>query len=144
MGVKMKLIGGRRVARKFERLSDVAQKRVARPAVKKAMVPVNKTAKKLVAVESKTLKKSIAIGKVKTYKSSGAVVVLVGPKSGFERNIDGETRKPVKYAHLVEFGTINTRARPFLRPALKNNKAEVERIFASEISVQIAKEFARA
>ena len=57
---------------------------------------------------------------------------------------------PVNYAHLVEFGfkhyisgkTIP--ARPFLRPALDNNRGKVQSILVHELKVNIAKEVVKA
>ncbi len=32
------------------------------------------------------------------------------------------------YAHMVEYGTVKMRARPFLRPALNGSKAQIKQI----------------
>jgi HK97 gp10 family phage protein len=43
------------------------------------------------------------------------------------------------YARFVEFGTVKTHARPFLRPALENNKDEAAKIMIEALRQGIAK-----
>ena len=57
---------------------------------------------------------------------------------------------PVKYAHLVEYGFKHyisgehIEGRPFLRPALDNNRGKVQSILVHELKVNIAKEVVKA
>lgn len=39
----------------------------------------------------------------------------------------------VEYAPYVELGTVNMRARPYLRPAAENHSAEYRKIFETEL-----------
>jgi hypothetical protein len=71
----------------------------------------------------------------------------VGPDSEFERN----GRKPVKYAHLVEFGTAphyqpergvthpGSKPMPFLTPAFYDTRDEVVKRFGQKIGPEMEK-----
>lgn len=143
MAVEMKL-DEEAALKDFRRLEANVMNKIVRPAVGKAMVPVNKTAKALVDKDSLTLQKSIAILRPKTYKATGVVISVVGPRAGFMRVVDGKERRPSKYAHLVEYGTVNKAAKPFLRPALKSNVDNIRNILITEIGKGITKELAKS
>lgn len=79
----------------------------------------------------------------------------VGPDAGYERQTQYGVRKPVKYAHLLEFGTAphfqpgrgvthpGSRATPFLEPAFHATKDQVVRRFGSQIGIEMEKRAAR-
>ena len=154
-------------------------KKVARKAMRKAIQEgsrqIIKDARALVPVETKTLKKAIGV-KVRSYKSGAVIVALVGPRKDakgkpakYRRRVMVKTkgggqremwRNPVKYAHLVEFGTRphalgsgaklarkngkpgthqrgvmhpGSRPSPFLRPALDKNKSFVKQTISARL-----------
>lgn len=130
-------------------LKQGVRNRILRAALSKATTPMLKTAKRLAPVETGLLRKSIG-RKVKTYASTGSVVVVIGPRTGFRREVTVRGRKmirnPVKYAHLVELGhggPSPAPAHPFLRPAWDNHKAQAQRIVAAEIVAGIEREAAK-
>ena len=97
--------------------------------------PIRKAAKRYAASskDSGLLLKSIGLN-VKTVK--GVTSVRVGPRKGFEGKpkqvksrktgkIRTVTPNPIYYAHLVEFGTSRTAAKPFMRPAIDSTQGEV-------------------
>lgn len=51
--------------------------------------------------------------------------VLVGPNVTRGGGTFGGARTDGYYAHFVEFGTVNNRAQPFMRPAFQSTKAAV-------------------
>lgn len=59
---------------------------------------------------------------------------------GVEGGAAGNTRVPPTYWRHVEFGTEDTPARPFLRPALENSVAEVSQRVADSLWARIKKE----
>ncbi|RWN33433.1 HK97-gp10 family putative phage morphogenesis protein [Mesorhizobium sp.] len=79
----------------------------------------------------------------------------VGPDSGVQRQTAFGLRKPVKYAHLVEFGTAphyqpgrgvvhpGTAPRPFLTPAFHSTKEEVVKRFGKKIGPEMEKRAAK-
>ena len=102
---------------------------------------------------SGALKKSLG-KKTKTNTKTDAVFVVVGPRSDQKFSIDfkppGEnkfrTRKPSRYAHLVEKGRKGFRGypgNPFVEPAYNSTKGEFlsiyKRVMASEIERAAAK-----
>lgn len=101
-------------------------RQVSRRALASASSVPLKAAKRQVTKETGQLKKSLGKKAPKTYQS-GVIVVVIGPREGFKDPDTG--RNPVKYAHLVELGTVRARAKPFLRPALMSTKDEAIRVY---------------
>jgi len=120
----MKISGDRELARALDVLGDKANQ-IVKPAVNAGLTPINKAAKRNVPTDMGLLKRSI--GKlVKVYKRSGVIYGAVGartsPQFSAPDAAQGRVRIPKNYAHLVELGTIDQPARPFLRPALDANR----------------------
>ncbi len=111
------------------------------------------------AVRTGLLRKSLGV-KLKSNFPKGYVYGVVGPRRGFKREIGQmieanairslERRgaridrkpvyaDPVRYAHLVEYGTKHSQAKPFMRPALDENKTRVIDLMTSVIREAIAK-----
>lgn len=147
-GFGVELIGDRQTIRKLKRMSDIATRRIMRPAVTKALVPINKAAKRKAPVETGLLKKSIGT-RVKTYARAGIVWGGVAPRSGYKTvDEDGRSRDPVNYAHLVElghmaYGNVYIPARPFLRPAIDTQRSKALAIVRTMVKVGIEKEARR-
>ncbi len=139
------LLGGKQMAKNFSKLSRRTQGKIARSAGSKSMTPVNKAAKKNLrqngSVESGALVRSIG-KKLKQYRKGGTTTVNIGPRVSSQYDVPwaGRIRKPKKYGHLVEFGTWQSRAKPFIRPALENNENVVLSILGSDMGAKIEKE----
>lgn len=77
------------------------------------------------------------------FKQTGDLMVSVGvatPKGRIPRgNPDEGAGGPTFHWHLVELGTEQARAQPFLRPALESNIDAVQSVFADKLSAQIDK-----
>lgn len=125
--------------------------RILRPALQAATKPMLDLARSTVRIRTGVLRKSLA-RKTKTYRKNGVVVVIIGPRKGFKKlaTIKRGRNKgkkiyadPIRYAHLVEFGTYRTRAYPFLRPAFHRLKARAVAIMKAKIMEGIHKELAR-
>ena len=79
----------------------------------------------------------------------------VGPASNYERDTQYGKRRPVKYAHLLEFGTAphyqpgrgvthpGSRAEPFLTPAYLSTREEVVQRFGKRIGPEMEKRAAQ-
>ncbi len=134
-----------------KRLADISQK-AATEAIQKGMRAacqlIAKDAKARVRVRTGLLRKSIG-WKVKTYPSK-IVVGIVGPRKTFKTRIDGKIVRrslrtqvngkwvnPVKYAHLVEFGTVHSRPFPFMRPAWDANRGKIGAILTRHINLAL-------
>lgn len=68
-----------------------------------------------------------SIGKKEWAKGGKAVAVIVGPRSKYQREIDGKVRRPIRYAHIVEEAThfLTDSISDQDRENLKNNVKEL-------------------
>ena len=79
----------------------------------------------------------------------------VGPNAGFQRNTEYGPRRPVKYAHLVEFGTAphyqpgrgvvhpGSAPHPFMAPAYYSTRDQVVKRFGDKIGPEMEKRAAK-
>ncbi len=126
--LRIKIEGDKELRRLLTGWTPVQQRRITRPGIAKASRVVSRAVKEAAPVESGLLKRSIGV-KMVTYKNTGTVVGIVGPRRGYKRIVavvDGRTqaftranverlgsrgprrlawRDPAKYAHLVHGGT---------------------------------------
>lgn len=136
------ITGDKKLQRQFRALKGGAQRKIMRPALRNAAKPIVKMARSLVPKDERALEKSIGT-QINTYKTTGSVIVRIGARSGYFL-FDGLRKKdPIHYTHLVEFGTVNTPPRPFLRPAMDSNKNAVKAIINKTVGQGIRKELAR-
>jgi HK97 gp10 family phage protein len=113
-----------------------------REAVTKAARPMRQAVKALAPKQSGLLRRSISI-KIRTYKRSHMVMAVIGPNRETKGIYNGEERRPIKYAHLVEFGTADIAGRPYFRPAFDSTKKESLRIYKIEVGRSIHRIAAR-
>ena len=140
VGFGVELEGAEALRKTLNKLASGTQRKAVRPAVSKALTPINKEAKRR-APKGKAdegggylrpghrpgdLRRSIG-KRVKVYKYSGVVWGGVGPRKG-------HADTPGLRVHWVEFGRPkhNAPAQPFLRPALQAKRAEALRILGKE------------
>lgn len=150
----MRVDGAADVMRAFAELSTGAQRRVARPAVREASTPVlraiRKNAPRKKDPRTGQLRKSIT-RRLKTYKHSGAVIAIIGPRRKFiTQDKYGRKVNPTKYAHLVEFGTAAHRVgnrmhpgakpKPFMRPGWESSSATAMATMHRRLRIEIEKE----
>lgn len=160
--VHMSVVGDKELVGKLSKLGDRVYKKVVGQASRKAFAPVVKTAKSLAPKETGLLKKSMGV-KQKKYPRAGRIVTLVGPRTGFGTTVttegpDGKPREtyrdPVKYGHLVEFGTAphkvgdydhpGSAPQPFMRPAFDGNVNKSKSIMKSELAAGVEREAKKA
>jgi HK97 gp10 family phage protein len=103
------------VFKRLGHLNRTVRNRILRAAINEATKPLLDDAKQRAPRQSGLLRKSLG-RKVKTYRASGVVVAIIGPRSkpSFKRQVTvrdkrtgktrSEYRNPVKYAHLQEQG----------------------------------------
>ena len=130
----IRVVGAKEIQMNLANLADpkTMEKKVLKPAIRKGLRVILKTAKKKVPEKTGTLKKSFGVGfKKKT------MIGRVGVRQKSAVVINGKNVDPAKYAHLVEFGTKTAPAHPFLRPALEESR---EAAFAA-ISEEAKKKF---
>ncbi len=160
--ISTKLDGIGQVVLNLQSVDKNVRKKLLRKAITKATQPVAKAAKRGArdvvnqvaandevgqAMKSSGLMAKSIGSKVKTYPS-GVVVGLVGPRSGFNRQVGVRKRgakigqpinvDPIFYAHLVEYGTRRSRAKPFMRPAWDQTKDQAQAAIVSVLTDGIA------
>jgi len=155
--ISLNLKGDKELVAALKSIGDVTFRKVMRSATNAAMQPVLRSARSNAASIGRhhTIAKSL-IKKTKTYPRNNVVVTLVGP----DKDYVGENgHRPVKTAHLVELGTAahvtrtteqglvvthpGTPPRPFLRPALENNRTGVENALIKKVKERVPIEMAR-
>ena len=137
----LRIEGDEEIISKLQYLSAATQRKVIRPAANYAWTPVNKEAKSNAPVDTGTLKKSIGKKSV-TYGGSGTVVVMVGARKS-PQYIGPDGRKPWKYYHIVEHGTVNRPPNPFMRTAFNRQKTNAERRLYEKTWFYLRKEIAK-
>lgn len=150
--ISLKIEGLKPYLKAMQSLKGSAQRRVLRKAITDATKPVLKTAKAKAPKDSGLLRKSLG-RKTVTLKKRATVIGMVGPRTGFKKEVtvrrsarkpSVEIRDPNRYAHLVEFGTSHSAARPFLRPAWDANLSKVKTIMTKRMGKEIEIEAAKA
>lgn len=137
--IKFEVEGWRNLDNKLQKLSRAAGKRALREALKKAAKPIEDAAQSAVPVKTGKLKGSI-ITSTKLNKAQKRLQKKQGGKAAVELFVGSSS--PI--AHLVEFGTSDTAAQPFMRPAFNSTKEEVMNILAVEVGASIDKAIGRA
>ena len=124
----------------IEALADVKRtKKLATKAARKALNIAKKEAvKNAKALDNRNTPskvwKSIVV-KTKKSKNRGEVIMSLGFKGGAKKN-----NSDVYYWRFLEFGTVNSVAKPFLRPALYNNIEEITNEFSEKLNDDLMKE----
>ena len=138
--VKFKVNRGdfRRAQKSLDDIVQQVQRRAMKQALMKAAQPGLKSARAKVPTRYGHLKKALK-KKGKTFGKFNAFVI-VGPDRNYAAQVDGKTVKPVKYAHLVEFGTIDQAPDAYMRPAFESETAEMKKIYEREIGLALEKQ----
>lgn len=130
--LEMKLRGFEALERALAKMGDENVLKILRGSLRKGAKVVLADAKER-APEGKTgdLREGLKIKTVHLNKSKKNIIVEIA------------NTKSTYYAKFLEFGTKHISARPFMRPALDNNKNEVLKITGQEINKRISRFFKR-
>ena len=127
------IIGDKQLLANLNALAPKVKKRIMKPAMRKGGQVIAKRAKLKVPKRSGFLRKALRA----LPNKNGNVKIYVNPKvSGWYKE---EFVRPAKYAHLVEFGTQDATAKPFLRPALNEGKDDAFKAVTTEAQKQFGK-----
>lgn len=155
--VQTKIVGVDQIVKALKALPEDFQKSGERAALSGGSKPILKAAKAF-AQNSKRdglLIKSLGIS---TKKSQGQLTSRVGVRGGFKgRSLGFKMAKrgkkkgqmterfadPKYYAHLVEFGTSHSAAKPIIRPAIIASEAQVVDAMAASLEKSVARTLAR-
>lgn len=119
----VRLEGFSELERALNELPKSTRRNVLRRVAKAALEPMAVKARGMSPVDDGNLRDAIAVSEKRTkrvtrvnrFDKKTGVEIAMGPVSG-----DGV----LNYATFVEFGTSDTRARPFMRPAWEGSKYE--------------------
>ncbi|MGB3290937.1 MAG: HK97-gp10 family putative phage morphogenesis protein [Burkholderiaceae bacterium] len=132
--VSMQMTGLRELGLAMKELDSRVQKRIAASAVSAGARVIAKDAKEKAPVDSGDLKRSIR-SKTLRAKKPGVREAIVEAKT------HGKNSAP--YWHIVEFGSVNMSAKPFLRPAFESKKAEAANRIKDRLSKRLDAEAAK-
>lgn len=112
------------LAKKYENLGRNLNKDIITPCVRDILKQTAKIARKNVPVRTGLLKRHIAWAMNKRDKNivSGVVMVRIKRKMRLKSQNSKESSTYAYHAHLVEYGTSHSKAKPFLRPAINEAK----------------------
>lgn len=132
MSITVEFIGGERLRAKLAGLPDAVIQRILSDGIAAAALPVENDAKRYAPVLTGTLRRSIH---TETRQSGRKAEAIVGTD--------------VPYARRLEFGFIGADSRgrhyhqtprPYLRPALDENRDQVKRIVGDVVTQAVAHE----
>lgn len=146
-GVQFKIRGIDGLSKRLKGMSGNALRDASRPAVRKAMNVVKDDAiRRAMRLDRpntpNSIYKNIAL-RTNWRSKSKTMVAKVGVLGGAKEN-HAPTDAPggdTFYWRFVEFGTSRSRARPFLRPALDQNQADVLQTVIEAMIQQINRSF---
>jgi HK97 gp10 family phage protein len=142
--MKLELSGGLDLEKALMDLKTTVAKGVTTRALKKAAQPVADAAERHVPVRTGALKESIEVStrlarrekRFSSRKAPDEVRVHVGASYKLGRR--------GRHSHLVEFGTVNQAAEPYMRPAWEETKDQLLADLAQSMRVEFDKAVARA
>jgi len=123
------------VANALVGLEDKLREKALRKGIKAGLKAIEFTAKHYVPVDKGRLKEAIKTSTSK--KKWGGIIGNVFVRAGKTKNDPAGAY----YAHMVEFGTKNMSAQPYMRPAFELNSPAILQRMVQEIQKTIAKEW---
>lgn len=141
MTVTSKVIGAAEIEALLKQLPDKVARKVVGQSLRRGGTSLVKRAKANLesnqSVDSGLLKSKIG---VRQSKGKAAVGILKGSQTVTRKGRKPERATPTRYAHLIEFGTKNIPAKPFLRPALDEGGSEAIKIIGEAMGKGVMKE----
>lgn len=158
MSVTVSTSGFRALEQALAELPKATARNVLKRALIKAGQPIADEASRLAPVDSGKLRDRIAVSarlknKVGSAEFASAMRSGLGKQAAvsalrqarrdakgqgsFAEMFVGPSKGVLRYAHLVEFGTVKTAPQPFMRPAWDSNKREALDIIRRELGNEI-------
>lgn len=161
MATTVKIEGFRELEDSLKQFSRSTGKNVLGRALAKAAEPVRAAAEAKAPKDTGALQLSIKTIIRRNLRNKGMVLAVIGPQMGAYRTLTNPTpyvrgvkrgtmrtyqigSSPGVYGNWVEFGTSDTPAQPFMRPAWEAHKDGALEIMKTELAVEIDKAAARA
>lgn len=139
MTMEFNVTGFRELKAMLDRLPTVARQEGALTrAMVSAVTPTADLVRSKVPVRTGNLKRSIVVSDKKKGAKKDPSVARVYVGASYQKGARG------RHAHLVEFGTVKMRARPFLRPAWDQDSRAMLVRLSDNLRVQIEAAVKRA
>lgn len=133
MEATFKIDGEKEVFKNLATLEKELQAKFLIQAARTTLNRLAKDARTRVDKDTGTLQKSIQTD-TRIYEGGSVLYGIIGINSRTKgQTEDGELRKPIKYAHIVEF------YKPFMRPAWEANKNKIQPVFEKLIQNKVNK-----
>lgn len=133
--VSFEIKGLKELAKQLDGMSETFARSTLRTGLRNSMRPVVKDAKARAPRDRGDLAKSL-IGKVKVTKNGEGQARLIGRRSkGYVGGF---------YLHIIELGSSQHPARPFMRTAFDSNQGKIEPAFIDAINKTIARKLKKA
>jgi HK97 gp10 family phage protein len=144
---RIQVLGLRELGEAMRKLSKDVAIKTARSATAAGARVIKKAAvtniEKSPSIETGSLHDSVIVkrlGKADTNLTSEHIVTVRGRGKVLKKGKNkGERQTSAPHAHLVEFGTVNMPAEPFLRPAFDTNKMAAVDAIKDKLAQRIAK-----
>ncbi len=151
-GVDFSIIGVEALLGKLSSVSDDLRRRGGRAALRRAgNVIVEKAKENARRIDDPHTGRSIADNVAmrwngRLFKTTGNLGFRIGVLHGavLKKHPDLGENAPTPHWRLIEFGTENVRAQPFMRPAVESSVSEVVNVFATEYEKSIDRAIKRA
>lgn len=129
--IDIRVFGDKELQRKLKALPLILQKKILRSAMRAGGKIVLDSAKQRVPVDTGALQASLKLRAMKRSKNVLGVQILTGKGFFVGKQF---------YGAFLELGTHKLPARPYLRPALEENRTSVLGLMQQEIASRIAAE----
>ncbi|MDR9880452.1 HK97-gp10 family putative phage morphogenesis protein [Enterobacter hormaechei] len=151
-GIDISITGVESLLGKLSSISDDLRRRGGRAALRRAgNVIVEKAKANAARIDDPLTGRSIAANVAMrwnnhTFKTTGNLGFRIGVLHGavLKKHPDLGENAPTPHWRLIEFGTENVRAQPFMRPAVESSVSEVVNVFATEYEKSIDRAIKRA
>ncbi|WAH52487.1 HK97 gp10 family phage protein [Pseudescherichia vulneris] len=151
-GVDFSIIGVEALLGKLSSVSDDLRRRGGRAALRRAgSVIVEKAKENARRIDDPHTGRSIADNVAmrwngRLFKTTGNLGFRIGVLHGavLKKHPDLGENAPTPHWRLIEFGTENVRAQPFMRPAAESSVGKVVNVFATEYEKAIDRAIKRA
>ncbi|TXH48141.1 MAG: hypothetical protein E6Q97_25395 [Desulfurellales bacterium] len=126
--MKVSISGDKKIRELLDLIDTLQEKKGFKDALAEGALVVVEEAKERVPVRTGALKRHLHVGGytrlTPEFRRRGRYGALPAPK-GQGRNLKMRIGSTLPYAHLVEYGTRHSRAKPFLRTALDAKRGEM-------------------
>jgi HK97 gp10 family phage protein len=143
MELKVSFEGLKELEQAFDLLPRRVGVKAASKAVREGAKIIQKAARANVPVDTGNLRRSISVKVLNKRRDALEVAAIIGPATGYVSKRGKNAGKKVGdgfYGFFVEYGTKDTKAQPFMRPAYDENVQAAQQAIVDVIGEAIERE----